>query len=82
MAEIEHFCDPAEKTHPKFESTQDIEMLLHSAANQEVGKSSELQSIGQALDKVSEELIVFQYHLKERSCEMVHISLNTFATMS
>jgi glycyl-tRNA synthetase (class II) len=82
MAEIEHFCDPAEKTHPKFESVQDTEMLLFSAANQMDGKSAELHSIGEAVDKVTEEPVVFQHHLTEKSCEMAHLSLNTFASMS
>ncbi|PNF19726.1 Glycine--tRNA ligase [Cryptotermes secundus] len=49
MAEIEHFCDPMEKNHPKFENVQDTEMLLYSAANQMDGKSAELHSIGQAV---------------------------------
>jgi glycyl-tRNA synthetase (class II) len=52
MAEIEHFCDPKEKNHPKFESVRDTEMLFYSAANQMDGKSAELHSIGQAVDKV------------------------------
>lgn len=52
MAEIEHFCDPVEKTHPKFENVRDTEMLLYSAANQMDGKSAELHLIGQAVDKV------------------------------
>lgn len=51
MAEIEHFCDPADKNHPKFESEKDTEMLLFSAANQMDGKPAELHSIGQAVDK-------------------------------
>jgi glycyl-tRNA synthetase (class II) len=56
MAEIEHFCDPMEKNHPKFESVQDTEMLFFSAANQMDGKSAELHSIGQAVDKVKPKL--------------------------
>jgi glycyl-tRNA synthetase len=59
MAEIEHFCDPADKNHPKFESVQDTEMLLYSAANQMDGKSAELHSIGQAVDKVKQRQCFF-----------------------
>lgn len=51
MAEIEHFCDPADKNHPKFENVKETEMLLFSAANQMDGKPAELHSIGQAVDK-------------------------------
>merc|ERR1712223_2200569 len=31
MAEIEHFCDPSEKSHPKFEKVKDVEVSLYSA---------------------------------------------------
>jgi Glycyl-tRNA synthetase (class II) len=58
MAEIEHFCDPADKNHPKFESVKDTEMLLFSAANQMDGKPAELHSIGQAVDKVKQKYTV------------------------
>jgi len=51
MAEIEHFCDPADKNHPKFESVKGTEMLLFSAANQMDGKPAEMHTIGQAVDK-------------------------------
>jgi glycyl-tRNA synthetase (class II) len=67
MAEIEHFCDPMEKNHPKFESVRDTEMLLYSAANQMDGKSAELHSIGQAVDKVKQKLAVFHYRLTNKS---------------
>lgn len=52
MAEIEHFCDPNEKNHPKFKYVRDTEMLLYSACNQMDGKSPEKHTIGNAVDKV------------------------------
>lgn len=67
MAEIEHFCDPAEKTHPKFGSVRDTELLLYSAADQMDGKSAELHSIGQAVDKVTQKLTVYQHLLTKKS---------------
>lgn len=52
MAEIEHFCDPNFKDHPKFEEVKDIKMMLYSACNQMDGKSAELVSIGDAVKTV------------------------------
>lgn len=49
MAEIEHFCDPNDKNHPKFETVKNIDMLLYSACNQMEGKSAERVIIGEAV---------------------------------
>ena len=50
MAEIEHFCDPADKSHPKFDTVRDVKVLLYSACNQMDGKAAEMTTIGQAVD--------------------------------
>ncbi|EFN89098.1 Glycyl-tRNA synthetase [Harpegnathos saltator] len=49
MAEIEHFCDPSNKSHSKFETVKDIDMLLYSACNQMDGKSAQRITIGEAV---------------------------------
>jgi glycyl-tRNA synthetase len=49
MAEIEHFCDPNHKEHPKFADIADYEMTLYSACNQMDGKSAEKIKIGDAV---------------------------------
>lgn len=49
MAEIEHFCDPNCKDHPKFEDVQNYEMTLYSACNQMDGKSAARITIGEAV---------------------------------
>jgi glycyl-tRNA synthetase len=49
MAEIEHFCDPNEKDHPKFVDVADYEMTLYSACNQMDGKSASRVKIGEAV---------------------------------
>jgi len=67
MAEIEHFCDPADKNHPKFESVEDTEMLLFSAANQMDGKPAELHSAGHAVDKVKQKCTVFEHYLTNKN---------------
>lgn len=52
MAEIEHFCDPNDKKHPKFENVRETELLLYSACNQMDGKPAKFMKIGDAVDKV------------------------------
>ena len=74
MAEIEHFCDPADKNHPKFESVKDTEMLLFSAANQMDGKPAELHSAGQAVDKVKQKFRVLKHYLT-KTWDTVHITV-------
>ena len=49
MAEIEHFCDPKHKNHPKFENVENLKMYLYSACNQMDGKSAEEITIGDAV---------------------------------
>ncbi|XP_012288740.1 glycine--tRNA ligase [Orussus abietinus] len=49
MAEIEHFCDPTDKSHPKFEEVKDTTLLLYSACNQMDGKSAQYSTIGDAV---------------------------------
>ncbi|XP_023327559.1 glycine--tRNA ligase isoform X2 [Eurytemora carolleeae] len=49
MAEIEHFCDPVDKLHPKFASCADTEMTLYSACDQMSGQPAKLIKIGDAV---------------------------------
>ncbi|XP_063988643.1 glycine--tRNA ligase [Diachasmimorpha longicaudata] len=49
MAEIEHFCDPSDKSHPKFQNVKDTKLMLYSACNQMDGKSAEQRTIGEAV---------------------------------
>ena len=52
MAEIEHFCDPLHKDHPKFSSVKDLEIILYSACNQMDGELPQKKKIGDAVSKV------------------------------
>lgn len=62
MAEIEHFCDPNDKSHPKFESVKNTELLLYSACNQMDGKPAERRTIGDAVATVCHDIIsVFSF---------------------
>lgn len=49
MAEIEHFCDPSDKSHAKFSDIESTQMILYSACNQMDGKSAEKITIGEAV---------------------------------
>ncbi|XP_014272814.1 glycine--tRNA ligase [Halyomorpha halys] len=50
LAEIEHFCDPSNKNHPKFGSVENTNMLLYSACDQMDGKSPSKKTIGEAVN--------------------------------
>lgn len=52
MAEIEHFCDPTNKDHPKFSSIADLNINMYSACNQMEGKSAEVKNLGEAVKEV------------------------------
>lgn len=52
MAEIEHFVDPDDKNHPKFQRVKDTELVFYSAYNQMDGKAAEKKTIGKAVEEV------------------------------
>merc|ERR550534_1970888 len=49
LAEIEHFCDPVEKDHPKFANVAEVKMTLYSADDQMSGRAAKVISIGEAV---------------------------------
>jgi len=61
MAEIEHFCDPADKNHPKFASVANVSMTLYSADNQMGGQPARSVVIGDAVSSglVANETIAY-----------------------
>ena len=50
MAEIEHFCDPEAKDHPKFDSVRATPVVLYSACAQMDGKPAYKTTIGEAVE--------------------------------
>lgn len=52
MAEIEHFCDPSDKSHPKFSDIENTTLKLYSACNQMDGQSPVDITIGKAVSQV------------------------------
>jgi glycyl-tRNA synthetase len=53
MAEIEHFVDPNDKSHPKFNDIKDVEMVFYSADDQMSGQPAKKCKIGRAVDQVN-----------------------------
>ena len=53
MAEIEHFVDPTDKSHPKFADVENVELTLYSAKNQVSGQPPVKHKIGDAVRSVS-----------------------------
>ncbi|XP_063780392.1 glycine--tRNA ligase [Pseudophryne corroboree] len=51
MAEIEHFVDPNEKNHPKFENVADLSILLYSSKAQLSGESAHKMRLGDAVQQ-------------------------------
>ncbi|XP_032821030.2 glycine--tRNA ligase [Petromyzon marinus] len=51
MAEIEHFVDPTDKQHPKFENMADLELSLYSGQAQTSGRSPQRMRLGDAVQQ-------------------------------
>lgn len=51
MCEIEHFVDPQQKNHSKFDKVENIQMCLFSADAQMSGRAPEQITIGEAVAK-------------------------------
>ncbi|XP_044531251.1 glycine--tRNA ligase [Gracilinanus agilis] len=51
MAEIEHFVDPNEKQHPKFDSVANLSICLYSARAQLSGQSAHKMRLGDAVEQ-------------------------------
>ena len=49
MAEIEHFVDPNDKTHSKFDTISDLKIPLYSAHNQINNESTQLVCLNDAV---------------------------------
>lgn len=49
MAEIEHFLDPLDKSHPKFSTVADIKVPLYTAKAQTGGAKPHFMAIGEAV---------------------------------
>ncbi|XP_068250972.1 glycine--tRNA ligase isoform X1 [Palaemon carinicauda] len=83
MAEIEHFCYPDDKSHPKFNQVANTEMLLYSACAQMDGESAKTMTINEAvrgrgvtslgLLQTPSEVQALDYYLRDRSYISGHV---------
>ncbi|CAM8878337.1 unnamed protein product [Rhodiola kirilowii] len=51
LAEIEHFVDPDDKSHPKFEEVANLEFLMFPRDDQVSGKAAKKMNIGEAVSQ-------------------------------
>lgn len=52
LAEIEHFVDPEDKSHPKYSEVADLEFLMFPREEQISGQSAKRIRLGEAVSKV------------------------------
>lgn len=52
LAEIEHFVDPEDKSHPKFGDVADLEFLMFPRELQLAGESAKPMILREAVSKV------------------------------
>jgi len=53
LAEIEHFVDPEDKSHPKYAEVADMEFFMFPKEEQMAGQSAKRIRLGDAVSKVS-----------------------------
>jgi glycyl-tRNA synthetase len=53
LAEIEHFVDPEDKSHPKFSDVADLKFLMFPREQQLTGQSSTMLLLGDAVSNVN-----------------------------
>lgn len=76
MAEIEHFVDTNDKTHPKFDSVSGVKVPLYSACAQMDGKLPVEMTLQQALKDGTISNETLAYFLGRIYLFMVHIGLD------
>lgn len=52
LAEIEHFVDPEDKSHPKYSEVADLEFLMFPREEQTSGQSARTIQLGEAVSTV------------------------------
>lgn len=53
LAEIEHFVDPQDKSHPKFSDVANLEFLMFPRDEQVSGQRAKRLQLGEAVSRVS-----------------------------
>ena len=76
MAEIEHFCDPDDKAHPKFQSVCTIPVVLFSACDQMDGKPARQSTIQDAVEKKIIANETLGYYMARIQAFLVKVGIN------
>lgn len=53
LAEIEHFVDPEDKSHPKYSEVANLEFLMFPREEQTSGHSAKRVQLGEAVSRVA-----------------------------
>lgn len=61
LAEIEHFVDPDDKSHPKFSEVANLEFLMFPRGEQVSGQSAKRTVLGEAVSKVGLTSVHFRF---------------------
>lgn len=69
LAEIEHFMDPLQSTHPKFSKIENVQITLYSADDQMNGTSANRMIIGEAVRLV---YFIFSFHFGSTIFSFIH----------
>lgn len=62
LAEIEHFVDPQDKSHPKFSEVAQLEFLMFPKEDQLTGQSAKIMALGKAVSQVGSSEIPFIFY--------------------
>ena len=81
MAEIEHFCDPRDKSHPKFEEVAEVEAALYSACDQMDGKPAKKIKIGHAVREVRQMAMFHSQKVRKRHPFLILLVLFSILTV-
>lgn len=81
MAEIEHFIDPLNKNHPKFQTVAHMKLPLFSATDQEAGirKANSELTIGEALAQGTVQNETMGYFLSRSYLFLTEVGIRTDA---
>ena len=76
MAEIEHFCDPEDKSHPKFDTVKSTPVVLFSACDQMDGKPARQTTIEEAINQQIIKNETLGYYMARIQSFLVKVGIN------
>lgn len=75
LAEIEHFVDPDDKSHPKYKEVADLEFLMFPREEQMTGQPAKKICLSEAVSKVVclHFVVYLCFHLESRILILAYI---------